>query len=237
MSAVLSLDGVSAHYGTSHVLFDVSLRVGQGEIVCLLGRNGAGKTTTIKSIVGLVHVSSGRVLFGSHELQRRQTDQIARLGVGYVADARIIFPDLTVRENLEVGVKKGPSPVGFEWTVERIYDLFPPLQRLDKNLGAYLSGGEQQMLAVGRTLMGNPSLLLLDEPVEGVAPIIVRDLGNQLRKLKELGLTILFSEQNVPFATAIADRGYVIEKGRIRFEGTMDELSSNEEVKRKYLML
>ena len=237
MSAVLSLDGVSAHYGTSHVLFDVSLRVGQGEIVCLLGRNGAGKTTTIKSIVGLVHVSSGRVLFGSHELQRRQTDQIARLGVGYVADARIIFPDLTVRENLEVGVKKGPSPVGFEWTVERIYDLFPPLQRLDKNLGAYLSGGEQQMLADGRTLMGNPSLLLLDEPVEGVAPIIVRDLGNQLRKLKELGLTILFSEQNVPFATAIADRGYVIEKGRIRFEGTMDELSSNEEVKRKYLML
>ena len=237
MSAVLSLDGVSAHYGTSHVLFDVSLRVGQGEIVCLLGRNGAGKTTTIKSIVGLVHVSSGRVLFGSHELQRRQTDQIARLGVGYVADARIIFPDLTVRENLEVGVKKGPSPVGFEWTVERIYDLFPPLQRLDKNLGAYLSGGGQQMLAVGRTLMGNPSLLLLDEPVEGVAPIIVRDLGNQLRKLKELGLTILFSEQNVPFATAIADRGYVIEKGRIRFEGTMDELSSNEEVKRKYLML
>ncbi|HAP11888.1 MAG TPA: ABC transporter ATP-binding protein [Afipia sp.] len=237
MSAVLSLDGVSAHYGTSHVLFDVSLRVGQGEIVCLLGRNGAGKTTTIKSIVGLVHVSSGRVLFGSHELQRRQTDQIARLGVGYVADARIIFPDLTVRENLEVGVKKGPSPVGFEWTVERIYDLFPPLQRLPQKLGAYLSGGEQQMLAVGRTLMGNPSLLLLDEPVEGVAPIIVRDLGNQLRKLKELGLTILFSEQNVPFATAIADRGYVIEKGRIRFEGTMDELSSNEEVKRKYLML
>ena len=237
MSDLLSLSDVSAHYDTSHVLFDVSLRVGSGEIVCLLGRNGAGKTTTIKSVMGLTEVSSGKITFCGDELRRRRTDQIARLGVGYVADARIIFPDLTVRENLEVGAKKGPSPVGFDWSIERVYDLFPPLRRLDKNLGAYLSGGEQQMLAVGRTLMGNPLLLLLDEPVEGVAPIIVKDLGKQLLKLKELGLTILFSEQNVPFATAIADRGYVIEKGRIRFEGTMDELSSNEEVKRKYLML
>jgi branched-chain amino acid transport system ATP-binding protein len=237
VNAALSLNGVSAHYGTSHVLFDVSLRVGRGEIVCLLGRNGAGKTTTIKSVMGLVSVSSGTVLFGDQEVQSKRTDVIARLGIGYVADARIIFPDLTVRENLEVGIKKGPSSVGFEWSVDRIYQLFPPLAPLDRNLGAYLSGGEQQMLAVGRTLMGNPSLLLLDEPVEGVAPIIVRDLGKRLQTLKELGLTILFSEQNVPFATAIADRGYVIEKGQIRFEGTMAELSANEEVKRKYLML
>jgi branched-chain amino acid transport system ATP-binding protein len=237
VNAALSLNGVSAHYGTSHVLFDVSLRVGRGEIVCLLGRNGAGKTTTIKSVMGLVNVSSGTVLFGDQEVQSKRTDAIARLGIGYVADARIIFPDLTVRENLEVGIKKGPSSVGFEWSVDRIYQLFPPLAPLDRNLGAYLSGGEQQMLAVGRTLMGNPSLLLLDEPVEGVAPIIVRDLGKRLQTLKELGLTILFSEQNVPFATAIADRGYVIEKGQIRFEGTMAELSANEEVKRKYLML
>lgn len=237
MTPALALDNVSAHYGTSHVLFDVSLRVSLGEIVCLLGRNGAGKTTTIKSIMGLVGVSSGSVRFGEHELNRLQTDEIARLGVGYVADSRIIFPDLTVRENLEVGAKKGPSPVGFEWTIDRIYDLFPPLAQLDRNLGAYLSGGEQQMLAVGRTLMGNPSLLLLDEPVEGVAPIIVRDLGLQLTKLKNLGLTILFSEQNVPFATAIADRGYVIEKGQIRFEGTMDDLARNDEIKHKYLML
>jgi len=237
MNEALSLNGVSAHYGTSHVLFDVSLRVGRGEIVCLLGRNGAGKTTTIKSVMGLVDVSSGAVLFEDEEVQGKRTDAIARLGIGYVADARIIFPDLTVRENLEVGIKKGPSPVGFDWSVDRIYELFPPLAPLDRNLGAYLSGGEQQMLAVGRTLMGNPSLLLLDEPVEGVAPIIVRDLGKRLQTLKELGLTILFSEQNVPFATAIADRGYVIEKGRIRFEGTMAELSANEEVKRKYLML
>jgi branched-chain amino acid transport system ATP-binding protein len=237
LNEALSLKGVSAHYGTSHVLFDVSLRVGRGEIVCLLGRNGAGKTTTIKSVMGLVGVSSGKVLFEDEEVQSKRTDAIARLGIGYVADARIIFPDLTVRENLEVGIKKGPSPVGFEWSVDRIYELFPPLAPLDRNLGAYLSGGEQQMLAVGRTLMGNPSLLLLDEPVEGVAPIIVRDLGKRLQTLKELGLTILFSEQNVPFATAIADRGYVIEKGRIRFEGTMAELSANDEVKRKYLML
>jgi branched-chain amino acid transport system ATP-binding protein len=231
------MKGVSAHYGTSHVLFDVSLRVGRGEIVCLLGRNGAGKTTTIKSVMGLVQVSSGEIVFENEEVQRKRTDAIARLGIGYVADARIIFPDLTVRENLEVGIKKGPSPVGLEWSVDKIYDLFPPLERLDRNLGAYLSGGEQQMLAVGRTLMGNPSLLLLDEPVEGVAPIIVKDLGKRLRTLKELGLTILFSEQNVPFATGIADRGYVIEKGRIRFEGTMAELSADEDVKRKYLML
>jgi branched-chain amino acid transport system ATP-binding protein len=237
VTEALSLDGVSAHYGTSHVLFDVSLKVGRGEIVCLLGRNGAGKTTTIKSVMGLVDVSAGKVLFGHEEVQARRTDAIARLGIGYVADARIIFPDLTVRENLEVGTKKGPSPVGFEWSVDKIYELFPPLARLDQNLGAYLSGGEQQMLAVGRTLMGNPSLLLLDEPVEGVAPIIVRDLGKRLQTLKSLGLTILFSEQNVPFATAIADRGYVIEKGRIRFEGTMAELTANEDIKRKYLML
>lgn len=237
MTEALSLDGVSAHYGTSHVLFDVSLKVGRGEIVCLLGRNGAGKTTTIKSVMGLVDVSAGKVSFGREEVQARRTDAIARLGIGYVADARIIFPDLTVRENLEVGTKKGPSPVGFEWSVDKIYELFPPLARLDQNLGAYLSGGEQQMLAVGRTLMGNPSLLLLDEPVEGVAPIIVRDLGKRLQTLKSLGLTILFSEQNVPFATAIADRGYVIEKGRIRFEGTMAELTANEDIKRKYLML
>jgi branched-chain amino acid transport system ATP-binding protein len=237
VTEALSLDGVSAHYGTSHVLFDVSLKVERGEIVCLLGRNGAGKTTTIKSVMGLVDVSAGKVLFGREEVQARRTDAIARLGIGYVADARIIFPDLTVRENLEVGTKKGPSPVGFEWSVDKIYELFPPLARLDRNLGAYLSGGEQQMLAVGRTLMGNPSLLLLDEPVEGVAPIIVRDLGKRLQTLKSLGLTILFSEQNVPFATAIADRGYVIEKGRIRFEGTMAELTANEDIKRKYLML
>jgi branched-chain amino acid transport system ATP-binding protein len=237
MSDALALSGISAHYGTSHVLFDVSLRVGRGEIVCLLGRNGAGKTTTIKSVMGLVGVSSGRVVFENEDIQHKRTEAIARLGVGYVADARIIFPDLTVRENLEVGIKKGPSPVGFEWSVERVYELFPPLARLDRNLGAYLSGGEQQMLAVGRTLMGNPSVLLLDEPVEGVAPIIVKDLGKRLKTLKEMGLTILFSEQNIPFATAIADRGYVIEKGRIRFEGTMAELSANEDVKRKYLML
>jgi branched-chain amino acid transport system ATP-binding protein len=237
MTLALALDRVSAHYRTSHVLFDVSLTVAQGEIVCLLGRNGAGKTTTIKSIMGLVGVSTGSIRFYERELKRLRTDEIARLGIGYVADTRIIFPDLTVRENLEVGAKNGPSSIGFVWSIERIYDLFPPLAPRDRNLGAYLSGGEQQMLAVGRTLMGNPSLLLLDEPVEGVAPIIVRDLGRQLRELKKLGLTILFSEQNVPFATDIADRGYVIEKGQIRFEGTMIDLAHNDEIKHKYLML
>jgi branched-chain amino acid transport system ATP-binding protein len=162
---------------------------------------------------------------------------IAKKGMGYVPDNRLIFPDLTVRENLELARK---VPKGYEddpWTTDRIYELFPLLKRLDKNLGGYLSGGEQQMLTVGRTLMGNPDLLLLDEPVEGVAPMVVKDLGTQILKLKDMGETMLFSEQNIKFATMTAERAYVIDKGRIRYHGTIDELSSDQEIKQKYLMI
>jgi branched-chain amino acid transport system ATP-binding protein len=231
----LELSDVNTHYGTSHILFDVSLKVEVGEVVCLLGRNGAGKTTTIRTIMGLEKASSGTVQFGGHGIDGMNPYEIARLGMGYVPDERLIFPDLTVRENLEVAIKKGPNDYG--WSVDKVYELFPKLAELDGNLGGYLSGGEQQMLTVGRTLMGNPSLLLLDEPVEGVAPIVVQELGEQIKRLKDMGLTILFSEQNLRFAHQISDRAYIIEKGRIQFSGTMTELHANQEIQEKYLMI
>jgi branched-chain amino acid transport system ATP-binding protein len=237
MTSRLELRNVHTHYETSHILFDVSLEVNEGESVCLLGRNGAGKTTTLKSIMALAPASAGSISFNGVNLVGRAPYEIARLGVGYVPDERLIFPDLTVRENLEIAIKRGADGAPAEWTVERIYGLFPILQPLDARLGGYLSGGEQQMLTIGRTLMGNPSLLLLDEPVEGVAPVVVQELTRQIKLLKTLGLTILFAEQNIHFATEISDRAYVIEKGRIRFHGTMRELAANDEVKQKYLMI
>jgi branched-chain amino acid transport system ATP-binding protein len=237
MTTRLELSGVHTHYATSHILFDVSLEVNQGESVCLLGRNGAGKTTTLKSIMSLAQASAGSIRFNGAELVGRAPYEIARLGVGYVPDDRLIFPDLTVRENLEIAVKQGAAGAPAAWSVERIYELFPVLAPLDARLGGYLSGGEQQMLTIGRTLMGNPSLLLLDEPVEGVAPVVVQELTRQIKHLKTMGLTILFAEQNMHFATEISDRAYVIEKGHIRYQGTMAELVANEEVKAKYLMI
>ena len=233
----LDLKDVSTHYGTSHILFDVSLKVNEGEVVCLLGRNGAGKTTTIRTIMGLVQASSGSITFNGTVLNGLAPHDIARLGIGYVPDDRLIFPDLTVRENLEIAAKQGLDVNVRQWTVERIYELFPILVPLDGNLGGYLSGGEQQMLTIGRTLMGNPSLVLLDEPVEGVAPLVVEELGRQFRLLKTMGLTILFAEQNLQFATDISDRAYIIEKGRIRYHGTIEELEGNREVQEKYLMI
>ncbi|HEY5290941.1 MAG TPA: ABC transporter ATP-binding protein, partial [Burkholderiales bacterium] len=215
MTSRLELRNVHTHYETSHILFDVSLEVNQGESVCLLGRNGAGKTTTLKSIMSLAQASAGSIRFNGVSLVGLAPYEIARLGVGYVPDERLIFPDLTVRENLEIAIKRGAAGAPAEWTVERIYDLFPVLQPLNARLGGYLSGGEQQMLTIGRTLMGNPSLLLLDEPVEGVAPVVVQELTRQIKALKTMGLTILFAEQNMHFATEISDRAYVIEKGHI----------------------
>ncbi len=233
----LDLTDVSTHYGTSHILFGVSLKVNEGEVVCLLGRNGAGKTTTIRTIMGLVQASSGNITFNGTVLNGLAPHDIARLGIGYVPDERLIFPDLTVRENLEIAAKRGLDVNVRQWTVERIYELFPILVPLDGNLGGYLSGGEQQMLTIGRTLMGNPSLVLLDEPVEGVAPLVVEELGRQFKLLKTMGLTILFSEQNLQFATDISDRAYIIEKGRIRYHGTIEELERNRDVQEKYLMI
>jgi len=237
MTSRLELRDVHTHYETSHILFDVSLEVNQGESVCLLGRNGAGKTTTLKSIMSLAPPSAGSIRFNGADLVGLAPYEIARLGIGYVPDERLIFPDLTVRENLEIAIKPGAAGAPAQWTVERIYELFPVLQPLGPRLGGYLSGGEQQMLTIGRTLMGNPSLLLLDEPVEGVAPVVVQELTRQIKALKTMGLTILFAEQNMHFATEISDRAYVIEKGRIRFQGTMQELAANDEVKQKYLMI
>ena len=205
--------------------------------MCLLGRNGAGKTTTMRTIMGLARATGGEIKFNGESLVGLEPYQIASLGVGFVPDDRLIFPDLTVRENLEIAERKGPGAGKFDWSVEKIYDLFPVLRPLDRRLGAYLSGGEQQMLTVGRTLMGNPLLLLLDEPVEGVAPIVVRELSEKILKLKAMGLTILMAEQNLHFATRISDFAYVIDKGRIRYHGPMQDLARNDEVKRKYLMI
>ena len=234
---ILEVQDINTFYGTSHILFDVSLSVDGGEIVCLLGRNGAGKTTTMRSIMGLTRPQSGSVQFHGEDLRGRPPYYIAQKGMGYVPDNRLIFPDLTVRENLDLAYKVPKNFDGEPWTVDRIYELFPLLKNLDKRLGGYLSGGEQQMLTLGRTLMGNPDLLLLDEPVEGLAPLVVKDLGEQILKLKEMGETILFSEQNVRFATMTAERAYVIEKGRIRYQGSIEELSANDEIKKEYLMI
>ena len=234
---ILEIKEINTYYGTSHILFDVSLSVDSGEIVCVLGRNGAGKTTTMRSIMGLTRPQSGSVQFHGEDLRGKPPYYIAQKGMGYVPDNRLIFPDLTVRENLDLAYKVPKNFDGEPWTVDRIYELFPLLKKLDKRLGGYLSGGEQQMLTLGRTLMGNPDLLLLDEPVEGLAPLVVKDLGEQILKLKEMGETILFSEQNVRFATMTAERAYVIEKGRIRYQGSIEELSANDEIKKEYLMI
>lgn len=235
--AYLEVININTYYKTSHILFDVSLTVEQGQIVCLLGRNGAGKTTTLRSIMGLTPPRSGSILFRQEELMHKPPYYNAKKGLGYVPDNRLIFPDLTVRENLILGAKIPKNFNGNPWTVDRVYELFPLLKKLDKNLGGYLSGGEQQMLTVGRTLMGNPELVLLDEPVEGLAPLVVRYFAEQIKILKELGETILFSEQNLKFSLAVADSAYIIDKGRIRYHGSMKELSADEEIKKKYLMV
>jgi branched-chain amino acid transport system ATP-binding protein len=227
---MLELEGVEAGYGLSRVLHGVSLRAEAGEVVSLLGRNGAGKSTTLKSIVGLVAVSRGSIRFDGREITGRPTHAISRLGVGYVPEERRIFSDLTVAENLLVG-RKGTGA----WGAERVYDVFPKLRELAGRRAGSLSGGEQQMLTVARTLMGNPRVVLLDEPSEGLAPVIVRALGEQIAGLKREGLTILLSEQNLKFAARLADRAYIIEKGEIRFDGPMAALMEDEGLRRKYL--
>jgi branched-chain amino acid transport system ATP-binding protein len=234
---ILEVEGINTYYETSHILFNVSLSVNRGEIVCLLGRNGAGKTTTMRSIMGLTPPKNGDIRFNGEQLRGRPPDYIARKGMGYVPDNRLIFPDLTVLENLELGIKIPKNLQVEPWTLERIYELFPILAERKHQFGGTLSGGEQQMLTVGRTLMGNPELILLDEPVEGLAPLVVKDLGKQILKIKEMGQTILFSEQNDNFATLTSDRAYVIDKGTIRYHGSIEELSANEEIKKKYLMI
>ena len=227
---MLELQAVEGGYGLSRVLHGVTLRAAAGEVVSLLGRNGAGKSTTLKSIVGLVEVTAGHVRFDGRDITRRPTHEISRLGVGYVPEERRIFGDLTVAENLLVG-EKGEGP----WGAARVYEFFPKLGELAGRRAGSLSGGEQQMLTVARTLMGNPRVLLLDEPSEGLAPVIVRALGDQIAALKREGLTILLSEQNLKFAARLADRAYIIEKGQVRFDGSMAALMADEALRRKYL--
>jgi branched-chain amino acid transport system ATP-binding protein len=229
---VLELAGVHAAYGPSRVLHGVSLTARAGEVVSLLGRNGAGKSTTLKAIVGLVEVTGGGVHLEGRDITRLATHQISRLGVGWVPEDRRIFSDLTVEENLRVGERPGGT-----WHDARIYQLFPKLGELARRRAGSLSGGEQQMLTVARTLMGSPRLVLLDEPSEGLAPVVVRALGEQIAALKREGLTILLSEQNLRFAARLADRAYIIEKGEIKWEGPIARLMADESVRRAYLTL
>ena len=233
---VLEVKDINTFYGLSHILFNVSLAVGEGETVCLLGRNGVGKTTTFRSIMGLTPPSSGSIKFLGKEIRGKQPFQIYRLGVGLVPEDRIIFPDLTVRENLEIAVRKVPEGrKAGGWTIEKVHQLFPVLKARDEQWGGTLSGGEQQMLTIARTLMGNPRLLLLDEPSEGLAPLVVRAIGEQTLALKKEGMTLLLSEQNSSFALKVSDRAYILEKGHVPWQGSVAELKSKPEIMKNYL--
>ncbi len=231
---MLEVKEIHTYYGTSHILFGISFNVEEGEAVCLLGRNGAGKTTTFRSIIGLTPPKAGSIKFKTREIVGKPSYRIAQMGIGFVPDTRRIFPDLTVRQNILVARREREGGV---WNLESIYALFPKLRELDTHMGTQLSGGEQQMLTIARTLMTNPNLLLLDEPGEGLAPLVIQAMKEQLGEIKKLGLTMLICEHNVGLATALSDRGYVIDKGTIRYEGTIEELQKNEEVRKKYLMV
>jgi branched-chain amino acid transport system ATP-binding protein len=236
---MLSVDGLSAWYGAARVLYDLSFDVARGEVVALMGRNGAGKSTTIKSIMGMMPRREGTVRFCDRDISRLRPFEIARLGIGFTPEDRRIFVDLTVLENLDVGRQPPrtfpdgtPAP---SWSTERLFTLFPNLREMPDRLGGRMSGGEQQMLTVARTLMGNPLLVLLDEPSEGVAPVIVEQMANTIIELKKEGLSLLLSEQNIQFAQLVADRVYVLEKGQIAWQGGMKELAGNVEAQRAFL--
>jgi branched-chain amino acid transport system ATP-binding protein len=229
---MLDVNGIHTYYGLSHILFDVSLKVSKGEVVGLLGRNGAGKSTTIRSIMGLTPPKEGNIMFKGENITGEKPYLLFRKGIGYVPDDRRVFADLTVDDNLEIVYSRGN-----EWNKDRVYELFPALKEIRTRRGGNLSGGEQQMLTIARALMGSPDLLLLDEPTEGLAPLIVRDLEKQILKLRDAGISIFLSEQNIKSALKMISRVYVIDNGRIRFEGTVAELEANEEVKKKYLMV
>jgi branched-chain amino acid transport system ATP-binding protein len=229
---MLEVNEIHTYYGLSHILFKVSLTVNKGEVVGLLGRNGAGKSTTMRSIMGLTPPRQGRIFFNQEDITGEKPFQLFRKGIGYVPDDRRVFADLTVEDNLTIVHNRTD-----EWNKERVYELFPALGEIKTRRAGNLSGGEQQMLTIARALMGSPELLLLDEPTEGLAPLIVRDLEEQILKLKDAGISILLSEQNIKSALKMISRAYVIDNGWIRFEGTVDELAGNEEVKKKYLMV
>ncbi len=229
---MLDVDKIHTYYGLSHILFDVSLSVFAREVVGLLGRNGAGKSTTMRSIMGLTPPRQGAIAFHGKSIRGKKAYLLVRQGIAYVPDDRRVFADLTVDDNLEITFRRNK-----DWNKGRVYNLFPALEEIQFRRAGNLSGGEQQMLTIGRALMSSPELLLLDEPTEGLAPLIVRNLEEQIFKLKEAGISILLSEQNVKSAMKLINRVYVIDNGRIRFAGTLAEFEADEEVKRKYLMV
>lgn len=233
-STLLSVEKIDVNYGSSQVLFGMSLNVQAGETLALLGRNGAGKSTTIKAIAGVIATRSGQTKFHDKTITGLPAYKIARSGIGYVPEDRQIFPDLSVEDNLAIAVKKGANGED-DWPIERVYEMLPLLAPLKDRMGGQLSGGEQQMLTVGRALMGNPELLLLDEPSEGLAPIMVQKIGDLIETLRKLGKTIVLAEQNLHFCLGLADRAVVIDKGVDVFTGSIQELNANDEVKQRYL--
>jgi branched-chain amino acid transport system ATP-binding protein len=237
--SLLEAKSLCAWYGAAQILYDVDLEVRRGEVVALMGRNGAGKSTTLKALMGMLAKRRGAIRFLGHDISKTEPHHAARLGLGFVPEDRRVFTDLTVMENLEVGRQAGrqwadggAAPL---WTPEKLFKLFPNLGEMPNRPGGRMSGGEQQMLTVARTLMGNPYLVLLDEPSEGVAPVIVEQMANMILELKAQGVSILLSEQNMHFAELVSDRAYVLEKGQIRFAASMAELAANEDVRRAYL--
>ena len=231
---LLEVNEIVTLYGQSLVLYKVSLTVNEGEIVALLGRNGAGKTTTLRSIMGLTPPRRGSIKLRGIEITGRRPYEIARLGVGYAPDDRRIFPDLSSEENLLIAGRISKKTDN-GWTVQRVYELFPSLERVRSSKGGALSGGEQKMLAIGRGLMSNPELMLLDEPCEGLAPLVVKALAEAVVQIRQAGITVLVADQNIRFCRRIADRGYILEKGVIRYQGEMSEIWQNEEIVRKHL--
>ena len=235
MTALLAIEDLHSAYGLSRVLFGISLDVAAGECVCLLGRNGVGKTTTIRSVMGLLRPTSGRIWWKETDIAGWVPHRVARAGIGFVPEDRRIFAELTVWENLEIAARAAGR--SGRWTLDAVYGLFPKLRELRNRQGGFLSGGEQQMLTIARTLMGNPELLLLDEPSEGLAPLVVEALLDNIRALKAEGLTILLAEQGVDFSLALADRVYILEKGTIRHSGPASELRDDPALRDRLLAL
>ena len=236
VGVILKVDQIDTFYGQSHVLQGISLSINEGEVVSLLGRNGVGKTTTLRSIMGLTPPRSGKILLHNVDIVGKPPFQIAKMGIGYMPDDRRIFPDLTLYENLELA-RRLSKRAKVSWTFEKIYDLFPVFVELKERKGTQLSGGEQKMLAIGRALMKNPDLLLLDEASEGLAPLVVQNLAEVIGRIQSEGVTILLADQNLKFCRKTSDRGYILEKGMIQYQGSMEEIWQDEGIVRKYLVV